>query len=243
MPKKLLLISFLLLFLNLFLVKNISFAQTPTSPKSIKFGYFTPPPTRTPTQTPIPLPTDPAGPTPTGPTPTGPTPTDEPDGNKIPEVIDLVNQIRQHCTNGVIYDGNIDCIDKLVLPRAVEAEVKSELKFSVTWNNFLQCVGFVRASTARKYGTAVDKGGDAINFSTNVPTGYIFIDKNSGVKIKINDLAIWDYDTWGHIAYVIQVNSSNVFQVAEANFSSNGKVEITSKTVDSPNLIGWIRRV
>ena len=63
------------------------------------------------------------------------------------------------------------------------------------------------------------------------------------IKIKINDLAIWDYDTWGHIAYVIQVNSSNVFQVAEANFSSNGKVEITSKTVDSPNLIGWIRRV
>src|SRR3989338_3000807 len=143
MPKKLLLISSLLLFINLFLVKNISFAQTPTAPKSIKFGIFTPPPTRTPTQTPAPSLTAPAKPTPTG----QPQPTDKPDGSKANEVIDLVNQIRQHCTNGVVYNGNIDCIDNLVLPANVAGEVKYEIRFSVDWNTYLQCVGFVRAAT------------------------------------------------------------------------------------------------
>ncbi|OGG19019.1 hypothetical protein A3D78_07590 [Candidatus Gottesmanbacteria bacterium RIFCSPHIGHO2_02_FULL_39_14] len=241
MPKRVLLFIFLLVSTLLISHHSIRFvnALSPTPPKTIKFGSFTPP-SKTPTPTrPPPSPTSPSVPTPTG----GADPTDEPGSGKVMEIIDLVNQIRNYCPNGIVTIDNLSCVNNLVLPKSVDTVVKSELKFSAIWNTYLQCVGFVRAATARVDGSPVNNGGDAIDFATNLPTGYIFIDKNSGVKIRKQDLPIWDYDTYGHIAYVVEVQSGNVFQVAEANLGISGRVRLNNTTIDNPNLIGWIRKV
>ena len=58
MPKRFLSSLFLILILfapMAYGANTVVSAQTPTPVKSIKFGSFTPPPTRTPTQTPVPL--------------------------------------------------------------------------------------------------------------------------------------------------------------------------------------------
>ena len=79
-------------------------------------------------------------------------------------------------------------------------------------------------------------------FSTNVPTGYVFIHKNNGVPIKVNDIPIWDYDTYGHIAYVTRVYDATQFQVAEANWGCSGCARVNVKYMAEPHLIGWLRK-
>lgn len=251
MPASVVPVSVFLLLVNFILIKKqIVFAQIVTSPKTIKLQNFTPPPTRTPTMTAQPSPTiappasnsSPIPPVTSGPT-NQPQPTDVPSsGEKAAEVMDLVNKIRQICPGGIISISTLSCVNNLILPNNLSILVQSELKFSTIHNTYLQCVGFVRAATARMYGYPVNNGGNAIDFATRLPTGYRFIDGKLGARIRTNDLAIWNYDTYGHIAYVVEVFSPSVFKVAEANLGTRGEVRLSITTIDSPNLIGWIRK-
>ena len=241
MPKRFLTVVVFVFTFNLLLISNSAvFAQTATPVKSIKFGSFTPPPTRTPTQTPVP-PTNPAA----IPSPTATEDDNPPSGTgKVPEITDLVSQIQKNCTGGVVSIPNVNCVDNLKLPPLVSAQTISELKLSTLYAGpgYLQCVGFVRASVVRKYAQHLNNGGHAIDYATRVPSNYRFVAISTGAKMTANDLAIWDYDTYGHIAYVLNAYSNHVFQVAEANSPKNGYVGISYKTTDSPNFIGFLRR-
>jgi len=161
------------------------------------------------------------------------------------EVIDLVNQIRASCPGGTVTAANIDCIKNIrISPSSLDILVKWELSYSVSHHNWLQCVGFVLAAAARKYGYHLTGGGNyAINFATNPPAGFIFIPKSNGVAMKVHDLPIWNYGTTGHIAYTVNVYDAANFRVAEANLGCNGCVRFENKTTDNPYLIGWLRKV
>lgn len=315
MPRKFLLALAAILFFNVFWLNKITVLAQSDSPNSIKFGTFSPPPTRTPTKTPMPT----ASITPTaipdddgdgdgdgdggnGIVPGPPCSSesfdsclgkrlrqicgndrackkyetndgvqvgtdgrficrcdvgegfdpgdfDDPgDGGNPPpnykggSIEDMVEQIRAYCPNGVVTSSNYGCLDDVQLPNAVESTVIGELKQSAIGYTYLQCVGFTRGSVYLKYGTYLTRGGDAIDYAVNIPDGYRFIHKYSGGKIQVNDLPVWDYDTVGHIAYVVQVVSGNIFRVAEANIGTSGMVRLSYNTVDHPNLIGWLRR-
>ena len=251
MPKRILSVTLLVLalFARVALAETDVRAQTATPARTIKFGSFTPPPSPTPTKTPIPtktpVPTNPeAVPTDSN-VETSPTPGEEEENTgNASEITDLVAQIRKNCFGGVVAVSNVNCVDKLILPPGVSAQTISELKISTLYagEGFLQCVGFVRASVMRKYGTTLTNGGHAIDYATKIPGGYRFIHAATGANMKINDLAIWNYDTVGHIAYVTGVFKNGVFQVAEANFQSKGEVQTSYKTTDSPNFVGFLRR-
>ena len=238
MPRKILLflLSTFFIFLSSVNPETVR-AQQPTMAHTIKLGVMTPPPTKTP------IPTLPGSPTSTLP-PGVPTPTDQPKPvGSAKKIIDLVKQIGNSCVGAIVRSDNISCVNNLVLPADVKSKVLNEFQFSVFYNDFLQCVGFIRAATALVYGTALDKGGHAIDYATNVPNGYRFIAKSTGANIKVDDIAIWDSGVHGHIAYVVQVYDNRNFQIAEANRVANGKVNLTNTTIDSPNLIGWLRKI
>lgn len=243
MPKRFLAVvsAVLILFaLKAYGVNTVVLAQTATPVKSIKFGSFTPPPTRTPTQTPVP-PTNPAA----IPSPTATEDDNQPPGSgTVPEITDLVSQIQKNCAGGIVSIPNVNCVDNLKLPPLVSAQTISELKLSTLYAGpgFLQCVGFVRASVVRKYAQHLNNGGNAIEYATRVPSNYRFVAISTGAKMATNDLAIWDYDTVGHIAYVLNAYPNHVFQVAEANFQKKGYAGVSYKTTDSPNFIGFLRR-
>src|SRR3989338_62972 len=131
MPKRFLSSLFLILILfapMAYGANTVVSAQTSTPVKSIKFGSFTPPPTRTPTKTPVP--TSPPSPTEKANLPL-PTPTDgNPGTGNVPEITDLVSQIQRNCSGGIVSIPNVNCVDNLKLPPLVSAQTISELKLS-----------------------------------------------------------------------------------------------------------------
>ncbi|KKS47858.1 hypothetical protein A3J20_03350 [Candidatus Gottesmanbacteria bacterium RIFCSPLOWO2_02_FULL_42_29] len=139
---------------------------------------------------------------------------------------------------------NVDCVDSININPNRKPMVVTLIKLSTLYAcpGFLQCVGFVQAGTALVNGSPLSIDQHAINYATKIPDGYAFIENFSGVNIKVDDLPIWDYDTYGHIAYVLNAYSNHVFQVAEANAPKDGYVGISFKTTDSPNFIGFLRR-
>lgn len=239
-------------------IKLQSFTPVPTRTPTltpIPSATQIPTPTRTPTVTLIPTSTpDPLLSQTPSPSPTNnplisptstiiPTPTNPPAGETIAyAVIDLVNQIRNNCLAGYITFLNRSCINKLNFPPNVDTLVKWELDYSAYHQGWLQCVGLVRAAAARVNGHALNHGGNAIDFATNEPSGYIFIGKNNGVTIKVHDLPVWNYDTWGHIAYVIREHDQTQFEVAEANWGCSGCARFSVKQMADPHLIGWLRK-
>lgn len=109
----------------------------------------------------------------------------------------------------------------------------------------LQCVGFVKAIV--KMNTGIDWGtvGNAINLphDSPPPEGYTFIYKQQS-RIQIGDIPVWNYDTYGHVGYVVEVYDPNLFRVAEANWCNDGDVNDTRKTtVDDSYLLGWLRKI
>ena len=260
MPVFILSSIFYLLYSIFYIHPPKAFGATPTSPYTIKFRSFTPIPTKTPTKTPIPtatrIPTITPSRTPPPPLPTTPPPpATVPPPTLIPqqpawEVVDLVNQIRTYCGGGIYgtnpyYAFNLNCVQKMQFPTSIDNAVKDELYFSAQGNWWLQCVGFARAAADRTNLKAMEHiYGNAIDYASFArPSGYTFIQKRAGVTIKVHDLPVWNYDTYGHIAYVIKVYNAYNFQVAEANLGCSGCARIFNKTIDDPHLIGWLRKV
>lgn len=327
MPRKFLAVISAVFFFNIFWPARVTVLAQTGNPNSIKFGTFSPPPTKTPTKTPMPTatitPTDVPNADPDGGgdgggngdggngivpgppcssesfdtctgkrlrqicgqnrackkyetndgvqvgtdgrficrcdvgegfdpgdfgEPADPGNNPPPEGNPPPDYVggsieDMVEQIRAYCPNGVVTSTNYGCLDNVQLSAAVESTVIQEMKQSAIGYTYLQCVGFARASVYLKYATYLTRGGDAIDYAVNIPDGYKFIHKYSGGKIQVNDLPVWDYDTYGHIAYVVEVLSIDRFKVAEANFGTSGMVRLSYYTMDNPNMIGWLRRL
>lgn len=218
-----------------------AFAQQ--DPGSIKFKDFYPP-TAIPTNTKTPT-LKPGAPTPTTGNPLTPPanpsisgqPTKKPTAAATITV--LVDNIRMECKNGVVTEDTLDCLDEIDPPLA--SNVKDKLVRSTISFFYLQCVGFVRAATIIVFGSDFSNQGNAIDFATNVPSGYQLMEKYSG-KIKVNDIPIWDVGIYGHIAIVSKVYSSNIFQIAEANWGVSGSVQLRNISLSEPNLKGWLRK-
>jgi hypothetical protein len=222
-----------------------------SDPNTIHLGSFTPSPTPTPTVTPTPTMT----PTPTteqnqpdqpGDNTTLPKPPDSSYVNAA-SVDGLVADIRGSCIEsgvaGRVTVRDFPCVDAIAAP--YDSTAIDNLRFSATKFEFLQCVGFTRAASIVGNGIQLDKGGNAIDFLTNVPSGCTLIDKTNPTQaLQVGDLPIWSSkhvtDIYGHIAYVTQIFDANTFKVGEGNFCSAGEVCNGIKTVDSPMLLGWL---
>lgn len=236
------------------------FAQGDNS--SIKFGVFYPPTiTNTPTPTqipPSPLPKDNQPENDNPPPPTNPQspktsapslpqirPSPTPTPSKANLVIQLVNSLQKNCyPAGYVSSRNYRCLYNLT-PR-LSSPVLEELSTSAVRNDWLQCVGFVRAAITLTTDITLEKWiGNAIAYARNVPFPYRFMRNTSTNTIRLEDIPIWDYaDSVGHIAYVVYVYDARNFQVAEANYgdSAAGKVRLRNTTTGSPGLIGWLRK-
>ena len=223
----------------IFILSNVSvFAQEDY--RTPKFGIFYPPTiTNTPTPTPTLTPT--ATPFPTA-IWTGPSPTPTPSNAQL--VIQLVNAIRRNCRpDGYVSNRNYPCLNNLAPP--LPSNVLEELQISAIGIGWLQCVGFVRAAVSLTTGITLDRVGNAIAYASQVPSFYRFIRNAPSASLLVEDIPIWDYaDSVGHMAYVVEVYDSRNFRVAEANFGYrySGKVNLRRTTIDSPELIGWLRK-
>lgn len=134
-----------------------------------------------------------------------------------------------------------------------------ELSSSISNIGALQCVGFVRACAALA-GAPFNTRGNAKDYANGIPGGYRFIKKGSE-PLQVGDITVWNIGKYGHIAVVIAIESTNNFQVAEANLLNpgdnrdpynNGFVAVRSKRINSPpdkidnwavSLVGWLRKV
>lgn len=238
-------------FAFLFLVLFSTYLQPSPSyafdPFTIKFKFWEPP---TPTITPIPTvtltPIATLTPIPVTPSVISPFLTNIPPAGSD-KVIQMVNSIQSNCSEGGIAGrvnaSNFSCVENILPP--LPPETIEIMRFSVTNNKhyYLQCVGFAMA--------AVNLARDeillqlnAVDYISNPPAGYEFVDKNNGtIEIQVGDLPIWDYYTFGHIAYVVIVDDSMHFQVAEGHWDGRGLVQIGKKTVDAPHFLGWLRKI
>lgn len=152
--------------------------------------------------------------------------------------IELATTIKSAC-NGAVTSGNISCMQGLSLPNVPHPDVAvSEIVRSATSNlcddndpslgQCLQCVGFVQGAVGGTVGSYLDKGGNAKDFATNVPTGYQYIPISSGTDPQEGDIIIKTGSGFGHIAIVTTIYDSSLIQVAEANFNLGGQVGLNN---------------
>lgn len=170
---------------------------------------------------------------------------------------DLVASIQKYCEygglKGAVRIENYTCLNEVVPP--IPSRALSIMTTSATSQTFqaLQCTAFVLAAKSITSGELLNNGGNAIDYATNIPDGYTFINKNANMSMHFGDLPVWSYDTYdtyshkviavGHIAITVEVyDDNNRFKVAEANFDLHGGVRESVKTIDSPTLLGWLTR-
>ena len=199
-----------------------------------------------------------------------PTPTPILAGSTVPtniptqttDVTSLVNSIRANC----IEDGEsgrvtirnasppTSCLNKIQPP--LKSNVLDRLTDFVDakWDH-LQCVQFARAASA------LTNNSNGFDFCQPV-NGAIDCAKNNGaytfrrntdrIPIKAGDFAIWDcQNTYGHMAYVVNVYSESFIRVAEANWDSQGTVQERNENLNynprQPSdpkckIIGWLTK-
>jgi hypothetical protein len=145
--------------------------------------------------------------------------------------------------------GRVKTTNHLCLNAVQDIKAQASLRvFLASGFEYLQCVNFVHASHRILYGRPLENGrssNNAIDFSYYVPYGYKFIYKtNPIIPLHPGTIAIWDYDTVGHIAYVTQVFNQTTldFEVADANSKGKGVTAIQKK-INKPNFKGWLVKV
>lgn len=153
--------------------------------------------------------------------------------------------------SGAVTGNNISCMQGLSLPNVPNKDLAiSEIIRSATANycddnntslgTCLQCVGFVQGAVGGALGTYLNNGGNAKDFSTNVPSGYQYIQASSGTPVAEGDIIIKTGGGFGHIAIVTRVYDSTLIQVAEANFNYGGQVGLNNTALSLWN--GWLRK-
>lgn len=173
----------------------------------------------------------------------------------------LFNSLQSEC-GGLVRRDTIDsCLKALnqKQPPFNNAALTRLYNSVTTYNTgVLQCVDFVQAilletglpqllKAGKTLDLAIDHAGkDAVD-------GYDYIRNEPGVTMRPGDIAIWEYKTAGHMAYITEVSSNNKsFEVVEANWGTPGSVAQRGKTreisddcrknPDCPKLVGWLRK-
>jgi surface antigen len=203
-------------------------------------------------QNPDPVNPDPVNPDPVNPEPVNPDPGSLFPANPFSSARQLVASIKDSCTYfntpGRVTSHNVQCLRDVkpsLLPRALD-----EMRNSSNAFENLQCVGFVRGVVQQFHGHDIVGGGNAIDFSTNVPRSYRYIRKtttispNSTVKVspEVGDLLLWDVGNWGHIAYISHVYDRDNVEIIEANWGRPGLVQWRNIYVRGPGVIGWVSK-
>ncbi|OGK37615.1 hypothetical protein A3F60_01810 [Candidatus Roizmanbacteria bacterium RIFCSPHIGHO2_12_FULL_39_8] len=167
----------------------------------------------------------------------------------ISAVIAFVQNVQAYCGGRLDYKTVIQdrCLDKFY----VQPNAKFYFIASMDINGVAECTMGVKAWEAMTNGVLIGKVENAIKFFTDLkPPQYERHYKSEG-NIQVGDIAFWDYDTYGHTGKVVSVDlTSKTFQVAEANWDGQlvngiwvglGGVRIGTKSLNSPNLMGWLR--
>ncbi|NTU72822.1 CHAP domain-containing protein [Candidatus Roizmanbacteria bacterium] len=160
------------------------------------------------------------------------------------DVYGIVANIRNNChgegVTGRVRDSNISCLNGTTNSSlAINKWKESASKYT-----YLQCVGFVYGIEAAISGVDMFCSGiGPAVFSTTCPQSgkFTFIPYTSSTaNLHVGDAVLWRYADVGHIAYVTKIFDNNNFEVAEAN-NSPGVVRMFNKTIDNPDIIGWVR--
>ncbi|MBI3620007.1 CHAP domain-containing protein [Candidatus Roizmanbacteria bacterium] len=161
-------------------------------------------------------------------------------------ILSLVDEINSKCPNGIVSQRDEDCLLSIrINNQPLPADVLFELKpstncFGSGCSDYLQCVRFVKGAKILT-GGVFDTYGNAIDYRLpgRFPTGTHFVEKSAGTP-QSGDLPVWDYDTYGHMAYITTVYSPNDFEFAEANFDAPGHVRISRDFIQNIHLLGWL---
>lgn len=136
---------------------------------------------------------------------------------------------------GVVAKANVNvCVGSI---KPIPELTETELTFSANTYTFLQCVGFVQAVVGGITGNTFDRIPSA-KFYQNWKS---FISKDAKDIIRIGDLAVWNKNPDGHVAYVVKVYDKKTFEVAEANWGPLGQVGFRDVKADELNFVGWVR--
>jgi hypothetical protein len=161
-------------------------------------------------------------------------------GGNVEQMVDSINDA---CNNQDILASNVACLEK-TNPK-LDHNVWLELNKSAVSQGCLQCVGFARAAARLQYNVTLTSCGNAVQYASCSIPGVNFIKKGNG-NIQVGDIPVWNNDTYGHIAYVVQTLGSGSFRIAEANWGLGhcGNVQHTRNvSLSDPNLVGWLRKV
>ncbi len=160
----------------------------------------------------------------------------------IAAVIALANNITTYC-GGYLDGSNLNCLDQFTL----HPNAKFYIVNSVHFYYWEQCVDFVKALIAMTTGIMVPSVGNAINMFIYPPSGADYrFDRHlpSEGMPQPGDVAIWNYDTFGHAAFVVgNGDTAGTFKVTEANWDGKGGVRIHDKSISSAELMGFLRLV
>lgn len=175
-----------------------------------------------------------------------------PDGVQYPvnanvetkKLVEVINSIVAACGNVITTSKANTCLDnvKPPLPNGLKQVI---IRNSIDGSGYFQCVGAARLATiVMGYPQMLPYGpGTACNYSEQSIPGYTFIPKGKAA-IQVGDIPIWGSSSCaggpGHIAFVTQVYDSNNFQIAEANYTSNGYLGLRNTTLGG-SLKGWLR--
>lgn len=158
------------------------------------------------------------------------------------QIKQIINEIKGTCTRfgpGVVNSRNVNCLDNV---KSLTPLARRLMKASATRYAHLQCVGFVVGMVAQSTGADISGRGHAIDYSINSIPGYRFMRKESTTP-QVNDLVVFYYDTYGHIAVITHVYDNNRIEVAEANTPTDGFVRTSVKTVKGSSIKGWLRKI
>jgi hypothetical protein len=187
---------------------------------------------------------------------TYPTPSPLPTSSRVAggadEVIEIVQGpqgIGRMCNGCVDPDGrtvdsgicreNQNCIDR-IYPLLTQ-DTKGIIKASATYFFYLQCVGWARSMMEQTIHDSFMTNENAIGFFRNPPPGWRAVRLGTSYSPRIGDALIWDSGVYGHIAYVVRVDSPTSVRVAEANWGQRGRVQIRPVTLSRAfGIIGWL---
>lgn len=168
-------------------------------------------------------------------------------GGGAAQATNLVNSIRGVCNYlgsvGRVTSSNLLCLDRINPPLRQTARIEFRNSALAFFN--LQCVGFVRGAKHQLELREVNNGGNAIDFSWNIPTGYRLVRRGGGAP-RAGDLMLWNTSVGenGHIAYVSRVYDARTVDIIEANWglgdASRGKVQQRSTDPTSSSILGWL---
>ncbi len=162
---------------------------------------------------------------------------------RVDKAIDLYMYISNVC-EGTVNAANVDtCLEEYPDPNVAKL-LKGDVKAMIQWYPTLapfQCVISARSFLYASIGYVFPSLGTETPLTISGSNwGKLKWYSNNGTnKIEPNDLAIWDYQPSGHIAFVIEAKGDS-FSVIESNKIFKGVIGSTDHTLQGP-VKGWYR--